>query len=311
MSSTATETSLSQTRSAIAAFRALKGQSKEVQKPEPSQGKYGPYFSPVEEPYEMRKIVAESISLEGGPAAVLLQLAYPAIGKGVHNQSDFTYRRIERGRRTVIYIYCMTFGTTEEKRLISDATHRAHAHVKGKDYDANDVDAQLWVAATIYWSMVKSYELVFGELDPERAERVYREFSVMATALRVPAEKWPQDLEAFQVCWDETVSNLFITEEAMAVTRDVLVQKGLSWGLTWLYLTIKGPATRAITTELLPDHVRNAFGIPSTAYTRRIFNWVTGINAAIVPWLPAALREFPKNYYMADMRKRIAAGKRL
>jgi uncharacterized protein (DUF2236 family) len=144
-------------------------------------------------------------------------------------------------------------------------------------------------------------------LDPERAERVYREFSVMATALRVPPEKWPQDREAFQVYWNETVSNLFVTEEAKAVTKDVLAQKGLPWGLTWLYLTIKGPATRAITTELLPDHVRNAFGIPSTAYTRRIFNWVTGINAAIVPWLPAALREFPKNYYMADMRKRIAA----
>ena len=111
--------------------------------------------------------------------------------------------------------------------------------------------------------------------------------------------------------WDETVSNLFVTEEAKAVTKDVLTQQGLPWGLTWLYLSIKEPANRATTTELLPEQVRNALGIPSTAYTRRMFNWVTGINAAIVPWLPVAVREFPKNYYMADMRKRIAAGKRL
>jgi hypothetical protein len=170
----------------------------------------------------MRKIVAESASLEGGVAAVLLQIAHPAVVAGVAAHSSFTYRRIERARRSVVYIYCMTFGTSEEKRLITDATHCAHAQVKGKGYDANDVDAQLWVAATIYWSMVESYEMVFGKLEEERAERVYREFSVMATALRVPPEKWPKDTEAFRIYWDEVVSNLVITDEAME-------REGTSW----------------------------------------------------------------------------------
>jgi len=94
--------------------------------------------------------------------------------------------------------------------------------VKGEGYDANDVDAQLWVAATIYWSMVESYEMVFGKLEEERAERVYREFSVMATALRVPAEKWPRDREAFKVYWDKMVEGLVVTDEAKGVAKDVL-----------------------------------------------------------------------------------------
>lgn len=259
----------------------------------------------------MKRIVSESISLEGGVAAVLLQIAHPGVGKGVARHSDFQYRRLERARRTVIYIYCMTFGTPEEKRRITDATHRAHAHVKGADYDANDVDSQLWVAATIYWSMVESYEMVFGKLDDERGERVYREFSVMATALRVPPEKWPKDRAAFKVYWDDALTKLEISEEAKGVAKDVIDKKGLPWGITWLYATVKGPFSRPLTTEMLPEFVRNEFGIPSTTYSRAMARMVTGFNAAVTPWLPVAVREFPKNYYMADMRKRFAAGSRL
>jgi uncharacterized protein (DUF2236 family) len=40
------------------------------------------------------------------------------------------------------------FGTDEEKRYITDATHKSHAKINGLNYDANDVDLQLWVAAT-------------------------------------------------------------------------------------------------------------------------------------------------------------------
>lgn len=259
----------------------------------------------------MKKIVAESTALEGGVAAVLLQIAHPEVGRGVARHSDFTYRRLERARRSIIYIYCMTFGTPEEKRTITDATHKAHAHVKGDGYNANDVDAQLWVAATMYWSMVESYEMTLGRLDGERADRVYQEFSVMATSLRVPPERWPKDRNAFKVYWDDAISNLEVTDEAKAVARDVLDQKGLPWGWAWLYLTMKAPVSRIVTTEMLPENIRNEFNLPSTAYTRQMFRLITSINAVVLPLLPVSVREFPKNYYMADLRRRIATGARL
>ena len=107
------------------------------------------------------------------------------------------------------------------------------------------------------------------------------------------------------------VSNLEVTEEAKAVAKDVLDQKGLPWGWTWLYLTVKAPTSRVLTIEMLPEHVRNEFGIPSTAYTRQMFRLVIGINAAVIPHLPVSIREFPKNYYLADLRKRVASGQRL
>jgi len=308
--STATETqnSLLRTRSAIKSFQAEKAPQKTELV---TEGRYAPYYSPVEEPYEMKKIVRESVSMEGGVAAVLLQIAHPEVGKGVANHSDFTYRLIERARRSVNYIYCMTFGTPEEKRRITDATHRAHSHVKGDGYDANNVDAQLWVAATIYWSMVESYQLVFGKLDEERADRVFKEFSVMATALRVPPEKWPKDREAFKVYWDYMIEHLVVTDEAKGVAKDLLEQKGLPWGWAWVFLTLKAPVSRVITIEMLPEHIRNEFSIPSTVYTRQMFKLVTGINATVTPYLPISVREFQKNYFMSDLRRRIATGSRL
>lgn len=165
----------------------------------------------------------------------------------------------------------MTFGTPSEKLFITNATHRAHSHVKGVNYDANDIDAQLWVAATIYWSLVTGYEMVFGELDEKRAERVYKEFSVMATALRVPPEKWPRDREAFKVYWESMLPTLVITDGVREIARDVMEQKGLPWGVTWLYATMKGPVTRVITIETLPERIRNELGMtcPQTLKSKK------------------------------------------
>jgi uncharacterized protein (DUF2236 family) len=307
---TTTESSVLRTRAALKTFR----ESKEPQvarSPKAPTKDYGPYFSPVSEPDEMKKIVAESISMELSAAAVLLQISHPMVGKGVAAHSSFTYRRIERARRSIFYIYCMTFGTPEEKKYITDATHRAHSHVKGKDYDANDVDAQLWVAATIYWSIVESYEIVFGKLGEERADRVYEEFSVMATSLRVPPEKWPKNRADFAVYWEEMIGKLEVTDGVREIARDVMEQKGLPFGITWVYATIKGPVTRVMTTEGLPERIRNELGMPSTAYTRQMFKIFTATNRMLVPYLPARIRELPKDYFMADMRKRIASGSRL
>lgn len=67
---------------------------------------------------------------------------------------------------------------------------------------------QLWVAATTYWSLLTGYEKVYGKPDCQMTDLVYKELSVMATGLRVPPEKWPEDPQAFQEYNDKTVSEL-------------------------------------------------------------------------------------------------------
>jgi uncharacterized protein (DUF2236 family) len=45
----------------------------------------------------MRKIVGDAMSMAGGVAAVLLQIAQPGVGSGVAANSSFTVRPVERG----------------------------------------------------------------------------------------------------------------------------------------------------------------------------------------------------------------------
>lgn len=176
---------------------------------------------------------------------------------------------------------------------------------KGRKFNARkETTEEKYYAISIYRFYIRctrcSGEITF-KTDPKN----------MATALRVPPENWPSDREAFRLYWDDAVSKLEVTEEAKGVAKDVLEQKGLPWGLTWAYLSLKAPVSRPLTIEMLPEYVRNKFGIPSTTYTRQMFKLITSVNAAVIPWLPVSVREFPKNYYMADMRKRIASGSRL
>jgi uncharacterized protein (DUF2236 family) len=277
------------------------------------EGKYGRYYEPVmPQSAAIQTIVAEACALGPGAAAVLLQIAAKGVGLGVAAHSSFTIRPVERARRSIVYIFAMVFGTEAEKRVVTDATHRAHSRVKGPGYDANDVDLQLWVAATTYWSLLTGYEEVYGKLDNQVADQVYMEFSVMATGLRVPPEKWPTDQQAFQEYWDKTVLELEITDEARAVAMQVLYPTShlKNWGLK-LFSMLTGPSKRVTTIELLPERVRNELGIPSTLYTRSLYNFLKATNKLIYPLLPGVVRHAPKNYYMKDFRRRVATGSRL
>jgi uncharacterized protein (DUF2236 family) len=273
------------------------------------EGRWGRYYDPVapQSPV-LQKIVSESCSVRLYPAALLLQIANKPVGLGVAAHSDFTKRPVERARRTILYIYGMVFGDKKERQFISDLTHRIHSRIKGPNCGANDVDLQLWVASTIYWSLITAYEEVFDKLDDETAEQAYKEFSVMATGLRVPPEKWPKDLKAFQEYCDNTVASLEITEEAKAITQDVMYPaKHLPWA-PWLYAMASGPSTRIFVTESLPERIRNEYGMPSTPYTRSMHMMSKTTNRAVYPLLPESVRHFPKSYTMQDFRTRIEKG---
>jgi len=88
-------------------------------------------------------ILREGILMASGGVAILLQVAHPGVAKGVDKASNFAYRPGDRLRTTMTLMYCMTFGTPQEKRTIIEMVHRAHTQVKGPDYDADDPDLQL------------------------------------------------------------------------------------------------------------------------------------------------------------------------
>jgi uncharacterized protein (DUF2236 family) len=162
--------------------------------------------------------------------------------------------------------------------------------------------------------LVVSYEMIYGPLERHAAERVYLEFSSMATALHLPASRWPKDLTAFYVYWNDMLKQLEVSKEAKEVGIIVLnPTSGLlkwKWLHLWVYMKINGPISRAITAELIPDEVKAEFGLKSTKRTRAVFRIWKGSMKLFWRPQPRWVKEGVKNYYMWDMRKRIKEGRR-
>ncbi|KAL5359058.1 hypothetical protein BJX96DRAFT_174015 [Aspergillus floccosus] len=258
---------------------------------------------------ELKKVAREGIALAGGPAAILLQIAHPKVGQGVADHSTFTTRAISRAQYTQMYIYVMTFGNEDEKAAMRAWVDKAHSRVRGgekdKAYDAMDPELQLWVAATIYASMVSMYELIYGPLPPAMAERVYQAYSIMGTSLQVPREMWPANLRAFRVYWKDMVENhLEVTVDARMVLKDLWHPKGIPFWIkpaVWVAM----PFVRRITAEQLPPAIREQFALRSAKSSRAITGlFITGMSG-VYPLTPRFIRMFPKTYSMRLVRKRM------
>ncbi len=249
-------------------------------------------------------IGAESVLLAGAGRAILLQIANPAVGHGVAEHSDFAARPLERFRATVTYVYAVVYGTEDQVAAVRRAVNRAHAAVRRKPgdgadgYSAFDVQAQLWVVATLYDTAVTVYEKVYGRLDDETADLMYRDYAKIGTVLQLPADLWPADRAAFKAYWDAHLQKLELDPVTAGVARDLLYPPA---GPLWLRLSM--PLIRFITAGLLPDHLRAGFGLPWSDRHSRLFDLTTRWSALVYPRLPQPVRHCVKNYCLGRLRK--------
>lgn len=206
----------------------------------------------------------------------------------------------------------MAFGTPEERRKIIELVHRAHDPVQGvlaadskdagKSYSAHDPDLQLWVAATLFATGVPTWERVYHPIPqgPER-EELYRQYSILACALRVPPEAWPRTEADFWVYYNQMVATLEITDHARSVKTDLLGLKNAPWALRmWM------PSVRLVTAEWLPPRMRDLYGLKTSKTRRAAYTILEKFVRATYPPLPESWRAYPVKFYMSDMRKRLA-----
>ncbi|GAA2852146.1 oxygenase MpaB family protein [Paenarthrobacter ilicis] len=247
-------------------------------------------------------IGAEGVLLAGAGRAILLQIADPRVGHGIAEHSNFAERPLDRLRATMTYVYAVIYGSEEQLNAVRRFVNRAHAPVRrGADaatpgYNAFDAGSQLWVAATLYDTAVTVYQQVHGELDDDAADRIYREYARIGTALQLPESLWPPDRAAFTEYWTTRVAGLAPDAQARKVAADLLwPSKG-----PWL-LRLGMPLARFLTAGLLPDHVRKGFGLEWSARRERRFRRTMRVLGVMYPRLPRKLRQWPRDHYMGQL----------
>ncbi|MBT2567844.1 DUF2236 domain-containing protein [Arthrobacter sp. ISL-85] len=245
---------------------------------------------------------AEGILLAGAGRAILLQLANPAIGRGVAAHSTFTQRPVNRLKGTLTYVYATVYGTEEQAREVRRRVNQAHVPVRrtadesSAGYNAYDPALQLWVAATLYDTALTITEKIRGPLDDEAADAMYRDYARIGTALQLPADMWPKDRAAFGRYWEEQLSTLHAEEEGVRVGRGLLYP-----GHTALWYRAIMPSARFLTAGLLPEQLRKDFGLAWSDRHQRRYDRTWRILAVAYPRLPQGIRHWFKDYCLAEL----------
>jgi len=270
-----------------------------------------PIYEPVAELDLIKPIISEFIGIAAGLTTVLYQVAHPVVGRGVGRHSEFSKpgRAQDRAEKTGIYVIAMVFGDETEKAAVRDYVNKMHARVKGGEgptaYYAKDPKAQLWVAATMYADIIRAYEKCFGPIQPpEKAERVYQEFSYLGTSLQVPPELWPKDIAAFWEYYNDTVENkLEVVPEAKKILYDLLHPwKPAPWHMKPLFLLLT-PIFKAVTIEEFHPRIREQYELKSTRTSRFIHRKFTEALFKYYPRLPMSIRHGQKDRYMGMLRQ--------
>ncbi|MFJ5861154.1 oxygenase MpaB family protein [Pseudarthrobacter sp. NPDC092439] len=245
---------------------------------------------------------AEGILLAGAGRALLLQIANPAVGRGVAEHSAFTDRPLHRLKGTLTYVYAVVYGNEEQIRAVRRRVNRAHARVRSgpeagaAGYSAYDPELQLWVAATLYDTAATILTRVYGPFDDDSADAMYREYAKLGTALQLPARMWPGDRAAFGRYWEERLATLRADDAAVQIGRSLLYP---ATAPLW-YRALMPPA-RFMTAGLLTEQLRDDFGLPWSARSERRFQRTMSALAVTYPRLPRRIRHWVKDYCLSGL----------
>jgi uncharacterized protein (DUF2236 family) len=260
------------------------------------------------------------VALLAGPANVIMQLARPGVGYGVVESRVESGRAdlhpIKRARTTFTYLAVATAGSDAQKEAFRRAVNRAHAQVYSTpespvQYNAFDVDLQLWVGACLYKGGVDIYRTFIGELDGKDADRHYREGMALATTLQVPPEMWPADRAAFDRYWREALAKVHIDDAVRDYLYPIAAGRIRGVALPRPLQRLSDGFSLLITTGFLPQRFRDEMRLPWDSAKQRRFDRLMAVLRAVNRMLPGFVRHFPFNVLLWDVDRRIRTGRPL
>ncbi len=116
----------------------------------------------------------------GGVAAVILELAEPAVRSGVWEHSSFRKDPVQRLRRTGLAAMITVYGARSTAEAMIARVVALHDKVEGRTpageaYRANDPALLTWVHATATFGFVEAYSRYVRTLSPAERDRYWRE----------------------------------------------------------------------------------------------------------------------------------------
>ncbi|MFT4116427.1 oxygenase MpaB family protein [Bradyrhizobium sp.] len=242
------------------------------------------------------RVDREAVIFLGAGRALLLQLAHPWVAAAIAEHSRTFADPIGRFHRTFDIVFAMVFGSLDRALLSARQLHRRHTMIVGQmpqtvgpfaagsSYRANDVPSLRWVHATLVETALVSHDLVLPPLSAEERERYWSERRMFGGLFGLTADDLPADWRAFADYNAQMAQSDILTVSPAA--REIAAQI-FGGARPWL----RPPRWyRALTARLLPERLREGFGLAlDERDVRAVDNALTWIRR-IYPRLPDRLR---------------------
>lgn len=238
------------------------------------------------------RVVNESVLLLGGPRALLMQIAHPAVAAGVADHSHFEADPFGRLVRTLDAMTTISFGSAEEAAAVLEGLRRVHRSVAGtladgSPYSATTPELLLWVHATLVDTVIEVERRYLGILDRGDRARFYDESKRLAAAFDIPSDLVPADLDAFRSYMDAQVAEIEISPTGRDLARSILAPPiPLVAAPLWEPL-------RLLTVDMLPRPFRDGYGLRWDRNRKRLARASQVMSRALLPRVPAPVRNFP------------------
>jgi uncharacterized protein (DUF2236 family) len=235
------------------------------------------------------RVNQESALLLAGGRALLMQLAHPAVAAGVAEHSDFPRRALSRLVRTLGLFLALNFGDREQALAAARRINQVHRGIHGDGYAASQPRLLLWVQATLIDSALVAYETFVQTLPAPQREVYYWEAQRVGRLLGIPPATYPPDLADFERYLEDMIAGpeLLVDDRARklgaAVVRPPI--RGVP-GFAWAPF-------QAVTAGLLPDRLREDYGLPWGTRQRALFGTIRRGVPRLLPLLPNTLRMIP------------------
>ncbi|MET9378673.1 oxygenase MpaB family protein [Streptomyces sp. NPDC002992] len=241
------------------------------------------------------------------PAALVLQVAHPAVGAGVDAHSVFRTDPWGRGERSLrsalLWVYGGEAAAEEGRRL-----RRLHRTIQGLDthgrpYHALTPANYAWVHATGFPVYRHGLRLLHRPLTEAQERRLYAEWLQVGRILGIHDRDMPATIEEFWPYYRAMLGEL----EATVVVRELVAtdqpvpppDRGplpLRFLLRALWPVILPRLARFrsfVTVGLLPPDAREAIGLEWTDEQERRLRRFARVVRVVVPVLPERLRYLP------------------
>jgi uncharacterized protein (DUF2236 family) len=220
------------------------------------------------------RILKNPVSLfVGGTAAVILELAEPAVCAGVWEHSSFRKDPLSRLKRTGLAAMISVYGARSIAEPMIARVVEMHASVQGTTpsgthYSASDPRLLTWVHATAAYGFAEAYSRYVHPLSREDFDHYLREgapVSHLYGAVNVPGS-----LTAMRALFESTRPRLAPSPVIFDFLRIMRETSAFPRPLRWLQ-----PVLLRAAVELIPDWLRECLGLSEHYGLREHERWLT------------------------------------